>query len=124
MKIENTVINQNDNAEFLRDVYLGEDEYGDKNRRLQWRDTALRLIDKYLPAYRRSRLAERHIAEMATVTTIDQAYNDHNNSGRSHHTAVSMYILAIFLDLDIPLMKFFNDPDLPEFMKGYYWSPN
>jgi len=124
MKIENTVVNQNDNAEFLGDVYLGTDEYGDKSRRLQWRDTALRLIQKYLPSYRKSRQPERDIAEKAIVETIDRAYQDHIERGRHHSTSISMYILAIFLDMDISLIQFFNDPDLPEFMRGYYWSPD
>ena len=58
MTLKNTVINQNDNTEFIGDVYLGTDQYGDKSRRMQYRDLALRLIDKYLPAYRRN--AYRH----------------------------------------------------------------
>lgn len=117
MKIENTVINQNDNAEFLRDVYLGEDKYGDKSRRLQWRDTALSLIDKYLPAHRKNRLAEWHIAEKAIVETIDRLCQRDKNSGRSPSVALDMLVLATFIQA--PHIKFFNDPALPEFMQGY-----
>ena len=122
MKIENTVINQNDNAEFLGAVYLGTDEYGDKSRRLQWRDTALRLIDKHLPAYRRSREPEWQHMEAFIVEMIDQAYQAHLKRGRTSSIAFNIESISIFLGAQ--RIKVYNDPDLPEFMQGYPFLEN
>lgn len=117
MKIENTVINQNDNTEFIGDVYLGTDQYGDKSRRMQYRDLALRLIDKYLPAYRRAEVPHWQIMETFIVTAIDEAFQANNQYGRC--SGVSMWLDAIAIQLEAPNIKIYNDPELPEFMQGY-----
>jgi len=117
MKIENTVINQNDNAEFLGSVYLGTDEFGNKSRRLQYRALALSLIDKYLPAYRKSRLEECHLMEAHIVETIDDAYQAYKQHGTSWYVGLCISELAVFLEA--PRIQFYNDSILPAFMQGY-----
>lgn len=121
MKIENTVLNQNDNARYIGDIYLGTDERGDKCRRLQYRDAALRLIEKYLPAHRKKRLNEWHIAEAGIVNAIDDAYYADKKYGHSSAVELSVAFIAIFLEA--PHLKVYNDPDLPEFMQGYQPLP-
>lgn len=117
MKIENTVINQNDNTEFIGDVYLGTDQFGDKSRRMQYRDLALRLIDKYLPAYRRAEVPHWQIMETFIVTAIDEAFQTNKLYGRC--SGVSMWLDAIAIQLETSSIKIYNDLDLPEFMQGY-----
>lgn len=117
MTLKNTVINQNDNTEFIGDVYLGTDQYGDKSRRMQYRDLALRLIDKYLPAYRRAEAPHWQIMETLIVTAIDEAFQANKQYGRC--SGVSMWLDAIAIQLETSSIKIYNDFDLPEFMQGY-----
>lgn len=116
MKIENTIINQNDNAELIGDLYLGSDQYGDKSRRLQYRELALRLIDKYLPEHRRVRPAQWQLMEFVIVNAIDEAFQAHKKYGRC--SGVSMWLDSIAINLETPYIKIYNDPDIPEFLKS------
>jgi hypothetical protein len=121
MKIENTIINQNDNVELIGDLYLGTDQYGDKSRRLQYRELALRLIDKYLPEHRRVRPAQWQLMEFVIVNAIDEAFQTDKKYGRC--SGVRMVLNSMAIQLDVPYIKIYNDPDLPEFMKGYQPIP-
>lgn len=117
MKIENTIINQNDNVELIGDLYLGTDQYGDKSRRLQYRELALRLIDKYLPEHRRVRPAQWQLMEFVIVNAIDEAFQTDKKYGRC--SGVASWLNSIAIQLDVPYIKIYNDPDLPEFLQGY-----
>lgn len=119
MKMEGNSSNQNDNAEFIGDVYIGVDEYGDKSRRLQYRDVAHRLIEKYLPASFKNYSMIRDGREATIVTYIDAAYQADKKYGRGN--AVWIWVDFLASALCVPRIKMYNDHDLPEFMQGYQW---
>lgn len=116
MKIKNSVVNNNDNSEFIGDTYCGADEYGDKARRLAYREQALKLVNKYAPAAFRSRPAEMQNLEMFTVITIDNARQTYDKYG--YCPAIGCYIDSIALIFGVDAIKLFNDPDLPDFMQN------
>jgi hypothetical protein len=115
MKIENTVINQNDNSEFIGDLYCGEDKYGDKRRRLQYRNLAHFFINKYKP---RSLMNpyNREVLEWHVVVCMDCAFQYYKKYGYSTTVQGEIIAMAVFLETDF--VKLLNDPDLPAFMRG------
>lgn len=117
MNIKNTVINQNDNAVLIGDIYLGNDEHGDKSRRLQYRDLALRLIEKYLPTDRRNRESQWQLMEFVIVTALDEAFQTYKKYGRC--SGVSMWLDSIAINLETPAIKIYKDSELPDFLSGY-----
>lgn len=110
MKLKNTIINFNDNNMFIADTYFGIDEFGDKARKLQYREPALRLIEKYGSTSLRASKEERQIAERHIVGCLDMAFQYHKKYGFC--TAINGEFLAIALWLDIEVVTLYNDPNL------------
>lgn len=118
MKIKNTIVNYNDNNTYIADTYFGVDEFGDKARKLQYRDLAIRLIEKYGSINLRGCNDLRQIAERHIVGCLDMAFQYHKKYGAC--SAINGEIKAIAVWLSVDFILIYNDPDLLNFMQNLY----
>lgn len=116
MKIKNTIVNYNDNNTYIADTYFGMDEFGDKARKLQYRELAISLIEKYGSASLRGCNDQRQIAERHIVGCLDMAFQYHKKYGAC--SAIDGEIKAIAVWLNIEFITIYNDPDISGFLKG------
>jgi len=92
------------------------DEFGDKSRKLQYREPALRLIEKYGSTSLRVSNEERQIAERHIVGCLDMAFQYHKKYGAC--SAIDGEIKAIAVWLCVDFILIYNDPDLPELVRA------
>jgi len=110
MKLKNTIVNINDNNTYIADTYFGMDEFGDKARKLQYRETALRLIEKYGSTSLKASNDERQIAERHIVGCLDMAFQYHKKYGFC--SAVDGEIKAIGVWLKIEVINLYNEENI------------